>query len=203
MSLSPVQKWQEVSEGNPSAYFGTCISGFPNFFVMMGPNAVTGHLSVIYTTECQINFTLRIIGPVLRALRASRSSLSPIGFTADVVQVTPEAEKRDVDWVQEKAEKLVWATGCTSWAVDPTTNRNTALYPDWPFKYWLRSVFIPWKDFRYSLSKSAIEAGVGSWLHPSLFAVVTLSAVAGVLGYASSFSPLRIFQKVCSVKNLL
>lgn len=129
-------QWDQVSEGAASSYFGTCLSNFPNFFIMMGPNTLSGHLSVIYTSECQINFTLRAIRPILER-------------RADVVEVTAEAEKRDIDEVQEKAKKLVWATGCTSWFIETKSNRNTIMFPDWQFKFWWRSLFVPSGDFEY------------------------------------------------------
>ncbi|KAI0405085.1 putative monooxygenase [Xylaria palmicola] len=165
--------WDKVSEGTPSAYFGTCLSGFPNFFILMGPNTASGHGSVVYITECQIEFTLRVIKPILAALRAQRSSLPVIGRKTDVVRVTPDAEQADLDTTQEKLKKLVWASGCTSWAIDPLTGRNTTMYPDFQYKYWLRSLFVPWRDFEFSTSKPAAEAlalkspGIGSWLTAS------------------------------------
>ncbi|KAH6999111.1 hypothetical protein BKA56DRAFT_627184 [Ilyonectria sp. MPI-CAGE-AT-0026] len=151
--------WDEVSEGASSAYFGTCVSGFPNFFVMMGPNTLSGHLSVIYTTECQINFTMRVISPVMKALRNSRSILPTIRSAPDIIGVKADAEQRDIATVQEKAKELVWATGCTSWFIETTTGRNTIMYPDWQYRFWLRSVFIDWNDFAYRKSKHAVVAG--------------------------------------------
>ncbi|PTB63615.1 FAD/NAD(P)-binding domain-containing protein [Trichoderma citrinoviride] len=139
--------WNQLSEGVPSAYLGTCLSGFPNFFIMMGPNTLSGHLSVIYTTECQINFTLRIIRPILNAMGTGTSALATGRPTCDIVSVEPSAEKRDIETVQQKAGKLVWASGCTSWFIDENTKRNTIMFPDWQYKFWLRSVFISWDDF--------------------------------------------------------
>lgn len=113
---------------------GTCISGFPNFFMMMGPNTVTGHLSVIYTVECQINFTMRIIKPILKSMQSPQAVLrtrSPV----DKVVVSATSQRRDNDWIQEKAKELVWATGCTSWFIDPQTGRITQMYPDWQYKF--------------------------------------------------------------------
>ncbi|KAJ4177691.1 hypothetical protein NW755_013691 [Fusarium falciforme] len=134
--LTVNEHWDQVSEGAASSYFGTCLSNFPNFFIMMGPNTLSGHLSVIYTSECQINFTLRAIRPILKN-------------QADIVEVTADAETRDIDEVQEKAKKLVWATGCTSWFIETKSNRNTIMFPDWQFKFWWRSLFVPSGDFEY------------------------------------------------------
>lgn len=145
-------QWNNFSSGSPQAYYGTCISEFPNFFVMMGPNTATGHLSVIYTTECQINFTMRVLRPILGS--SCLSTLNPFSRNSpDTVAVTPAAEQRDNTWIQNLCKTLVWASGCSSWYVDTSTGRNTMLYPDWQWKYWLRSIFIPFKsDFVFASS---------------------------------------------------
>ncbi|GAP89411.1 putative flavin monooxygenase FMO [Rosellinia necatrix] len=176
--------WDEFSDGSASAYFGTCLSGFPNFFIMMGPNTASGHGSVIYTTECQIGFALRVIKPILNALSAQRSMLPVIGKKADIVKVTPDAEQVDIDTVQDRLKGLVWSTGCTSWALDPRTGRNITMYPDFQYKYWLRSIFVAWRDFEFSTSKPAAAVlaskslGVGS-----LFTISTGIAVVAYLAH--------------------
>ncbi|KAL3607509.1 hypothetical protein FPOAC2_02494 [Fusarium poae] len=130
------EHWNRVSDGAASSYFGTCVSGFPNFFIMMGPNTLSGHLSVIYTTECQFDFTLCVIRRVLAG-------------KADIVEVTAEAEQRDINDVQKQAKELVWATGCTSWFIDENSGRNTIMFPDWQFIFWWRSFLINWHDLEY------------------------------------------------------
>lgn len=134
---------------------------------MMGPNTLSGHLSVIYTTECQINYTMRVLKPVLTG-------------KADIVEVTPEAEKKDIDRVQEKAKRLVWATGCTSWFIDEKTNRNTIMFPDWQFKFWLRSVFVAWNDleYRHVSTNEPVKTSRVSF---------SLLAVAGLVGLGSFY----------------
>lgn len=144
-------KWDTVSSGAPQAYYGTMISHFPNFFTLMGANTTTGHLSVIYSVECQINFILRLLHPILTSLHPKPSfpGWSRSIPTKDLVAVKPEAEERDNIWLQSAARNLVWATGCTSWYVDEKTGRNTMMYPDWQWRFWLRSIFIPMGDFVY------------------------------------------------------
>jgi hypothetical protein len=117
----------------------------------MGPNTLSGHLSVIYTTECQFNFALRIIHPIITG-------------KTNIVEVTPEAEARDISNVQEKAKRLVWATGCSSWFIDETTGRNTIMFPDWQFKFWWRSVFVNWKDLEYrSVDTKGYKVPTSGW----------------------------------------
>ncbi|KAI1825698.1 putative monooxygenase [Xylaria intraflava] len=175
------EHWDKFSQGSPSAYFGTCLSSFPNYFILMGPNTASGHGSVVYTSECQINFTLRAIKPVLNALRAQRSRLPVLGQKADIVKVKPDAEQADVDMVQEKAKALVWATGCISWALDPKSNfrRNTTMYPDFQFKYWLRSTAVPWNDFELSRSEQFPKSSaLGSFGIRGSLALTTCVAAA-------------------------
>lgn len=175
-------QWDKISEGTPSAYYGTCLAGFPNFFMMMGPNTVTGHLSVIYTVECQINFTMRVIKPIIQSMQPSKPFL-PFRSSLDKVVVSAQAQRQDNTWIQEKAKELVWATGCTSWFIEPKTGRNTQMYPDWQYKFWARSIFIPWQDFRYGKSRALQEEETRnpqSWistLGKSLVAVTACYAV--------------------------
>ncbi|KAI1078822.1 hypothetical protein F5B20DRAFT_546324 [Whalleya microplaca] len=141
--LSVNDHWQKVSDGIPSAYLGTCLEGFPNFFVMMGPNTLSGHLSVIFTTECQVNAVIQLIRPIIKTLHGKATR------AAQVISVKPEAERRDLLLTQTKARRLVWATGCSSWFLDPVTGRNSIMFPDYQFKFWLRSSWISWDDFIY------------------------------------------------------
>ena len=118
----------------------------------MGPNTVTGHLSVIYTVECQINFTLRLLAPIIRSLPSySARSFVPSFLVSPTptVEVRLDAARRDSQWTQCEAKKLVWASGCVNWAVDAKTGMNNMMYPDWQYWYWFRSVFIKKEDFIY------------------------------------------------------
>ncbi|KAF3765165.1 FAD/NAD(P)-binding domain-containing protein [Cryphonectria parasitica EP155] len=141
------EHWTSVSEGVPSAYFGTCVSNAPNFFMLMGPNSVSGHVSVVYTSECQTNFILRMIRPIMSRLEEQHRQQQASCRKTDVVAVKPEAERRDLEETQTRAKELVWASGCTSWGVDEVTGRNFAMYPDWQFVFWFRSFWIRWRDF--------------------------------------------------------
>jgi hypothetical protein len=151
--------------------------------MLMGPNTLSGHLSVIYTTECQINFTIRIIRPILNAIKTELPWLAVSRPDRDIVTVKPSAEKHDIEIVQQKAKKLVWATGCTSWFIDENTKRNTIMFPDWQYKFWLRSIFVSWDDFAYrtsgTLRKGAKKAPIGKMT--SIFAA--FGVIIGVGAY--------------------
>jgi hypothetical protein len=174
-------QWDEKTQGVAQAYFGTVIPHFPNFFVLMGPNTVTGHLSVIYTVECQINFTLRVLSPILKSLPSyrSRSLLPTLSTPPATVEVLPSAAASDFEWTQREARKLVWASGCTNWAIDPKTGLNNMMYPDWQFMFWLRSIFWRKQDFVFKDEKAReVQPGrARKWLLRAL----TAGAFVGVL----------------------
>lgn len=155
--------------GGAEAYKGTVVSGFPNFFILYGPNAATGQHSVIFHSECQINYSCRLIRPVLTGSNA-----------ADFIMVKPEAQARDLQWVQSKLKSLVFNSGCQSWWMDPNTKKNTFIYPDPMYKYWLRTIFPTWSDFfikkngvsqpqssRMVYLASLVSIGVAAWMWSS------------------------------------
>ena len=104
------------------AYCGTTIPGFPNFFMMAGPNTGIGHTSLVVMIEAQV---AHIVG-ALRALRDRG---------ADVVDVRPDVLERWSTEVQAKAAPTVWNSGgCSSWYLDDA-GRNTTLWPDYTFRF--------------------------------------------------------------------
>ncbi|KAJ4185769.1 hypothetical protein NW767_003163 [Fusarium falciforme] len=124
------------ASGGAEAYKGTVVTGFPNFFILYGPNAATGQHSVIFHSECQINYTCRLLRHVLTGRHPAAS-----------IMVKPEAQRRDLAWVHKKLKNLVFNSGCQSWWMDPKTKKNTFIYPDPMFLYWLRTIFPRWSDF--------------------------------------------------------
>ena len=72
---------EEVWEGSPRAHLGATVPGFPNFFILLGPNTGLGHSSMVYMIESQIAY-------VMDALRTMRTQ------GAATVEVRPEVEAR-------------------------------------------------------------------------------------------------------------
>lgn len=150
--LTDLLQWRKHNKGLPQAYYGTCVAGFPNFFIMMGPNTVNGHLSVIFSSECQINFALRMLDPILRTSQPSSwfSILNDKKAVVSAVEVTQDAETQENEWIQDRAKGLVWSSGCTNWYVEPTSGKNLMVYPDWQWRFWLRSFLIDQSNFIYT-----------------------------------------------------
>jgi cation diffusion facilitator CzcD-associated flavoprotein CzcO len=89
--------------GGPQAYQGTAMDGFPNFFMIFGPNTATGHSSVIFASECMTDYTMRLIDPVLKG-------------DVQTVDVKKEAEVAWTTDIQAKLKKTVFMSGgCVSW----------------------------------------------------------------------------------------
>jgi cation diffusion facilitator CzcD-associated flavoprotein CzcO len=98
-----------------TAHLGTTVAGYPNLFIMMGPNTGLGHSSVLLMIESQITHTIN----ALRHLRAHRH---------DVVEPRPEAQAAFVADVDARLATTVWASGCQSWYLD-AHGRNSTLWP--------------------------------------------------------------------------
>jgi cation diffusion facilitator CzcD-associated flavoprotein CzcO len=115
----------DVWEGSPRAHLGSMVAGFPNLFLLLGPNTGLGHSSMVYMIESQINH-------VIDALRVMRQR------GAAVAEVTPEAQAAYSEEMQAKLETTVWNTGCQSWYLD-ATGRNPTVWPDWTWRFRMRT----------------------------------------------------------------
>ncbi|KAK7054753.1 hypothetical protein VNI00_003216 [Paramarasmius palmivorus] len=63
------------SKGGPTAYVGSAIPGFPNMFILVGPNVATGHASLIFSQECQIQMAVNIIKAIVDGKIQSAQSI--------------------------------------------------------------------------------------------------------------------------------
>jgi len=112
------QTWSDGAQ----AHRGTTVAGFPNLFILVGPNTGLGHSSMIYMIESQLAYTL----DALRYLRRS-------GSTA--VEVRPQAQAAYNDALQSRMDRTVWnAGGCVSWYLD-TQGRNTTVWPTFTWRF--------------------------------------------------------------------
>jgi cation diffusion facilitator CzcD-associated flavoprotein CzcO len=121
----------DVWSGSPRAHVGTTVSGFPNLFLLLGPNTGLGHSSVVLMEEAQIEHVVRAMAYMRRR---------------GVAAVEPRADAQEawIAGVERRMAGTVWtAGGCRSWYLD-RTGRNSALWPDftWRFERRVRR-FIP------------------------------------------------------------
>ncbi|KVE32627.1 flavin-containing monooxygenase [Burkholderia sp. TSV86] len=105
------------------AYLGATVPGYPNWFILMGPNTGLGHNSMVYMIESQIEYVLG----ALKSMRTER---------VEAIDVRPIVEHDYNDRIQTKLKGAVWSTGgCNSWYLDPKTGRNTTLWPDFTWRF--------------------------------------------------------------------
>ena len=125
------QTLAEAWQGSPKAHLGTTVHGFPNLFLLQGPNTGLGHTSVLYMIEAQIMH-------VVRAAQYMRQH----GLAA--IEPRAEAQAAFVREVDRKMVGTVWtAGGCRSWYLD-RTGRNSTIWPDFTWRFHRRvSHFAP------------------------------------------------------------
>jgi cation diffusion facilitator CzcD-associated flavoprotein CzcO len=106
------EHWAESMQ----AYLGTAVAGFPNLFLMVGPNVGLGHTSMVLMIEAQARYVVDAVSTVRRS-----------GLGA--VEVTPQAQRAFNEWIDERMARTVWLTGgCRSWYLDGE-GRNGTLWP--------------------------------------------------------------------------
>ena len=100
-----------------SAYLGVTVNGFPNFFILLGPNTGLGHNSVVLMIEAQVGYVIKC----LKLMRQRR-------ITA--MEVRAESQKHFAANIRHRMAGTVWQSGgCRSWYQDTQTGENTTLWP--------------------------------------------------------------------------
>lgn len=122
--------------GSPRAHLGSMVAGFPNLFLLLGPNTGLGHSSMVYMIESQLD-------RVMAALRAMRER------GAATVEVLPEVQGAYNRELDAKLSRTVWNTGCASWYLDDT-GRNPTLWPDWTWRFRRRARAFDPADHRFA-----------------------------------------------------
>jgi len=98
-----------------TAYLGSTVPGFPNLFLLIGPNTTLGHNSMVYMIESHLNYVVDAVGFL------DRPGIGTVDVRRDV------AERFDRR-VQAELATATWATGgCTSWYLD-RRGRNTTMW---------------------------------------------------------------------------
>ncbi len=117
----------------PSAYLSISIPGFPNLFMLNGPNGPVGNFSLIEVAELQLGYALQMV----ELLRSGRChEISP----------SEEATRRFEAERREAARHTIWASGCRSWYLD---DRGVPM--SWPWSF---------DRFREEMARPELEAWV-------------------------------------------
>ncbi|MBI5924545.1 MAG: alpha/beta hydrolase fold domain-containing protein [Aquabacterium sp.] len=117
------QELNEAWRQGAQAYLGMTVPGFPNFFMLYGPNTNLGHSSIVYMLESQI-------AHVMRCIKAAHKA------GASTVEVDAQRYDSFNGTVQARLKATVWQ-GCKSWYVD-ANGHNSTNWPGFTFGYrWL------------------------------------------------------------------
>ncbi len=107
----------DVWAARPSAYLSISIPGFPNFFMLNGPNGPVGNFSLIEVAELQFGYVMQLV----EQLRT--------GGCREIV-ASQDAMETFEDERTKAASKTVWVTGCRSWYLD-----DRGIPATWPWSF--------------------------------------------------------------------
>lgn len=144
------EAWRQGAQ----AYLGMTVPGFPNFFMLYGPNTNLGHSSIVYMLESQI-------AHVIRCFQAARKA------GAQTVEVDADRYTRFNVRVQARLRATVWQ-GCKSWYVDQN-GHNSTNWPGFTFSY------------RWLAKRASLGAYSFSSLAPSQTNVARIAEPTGLL----------------------
>ena len=109
--------WAEGAE----AYLGTSVAGFPNFFLIVGPNTGLGHSSMVFMIESQVAYILSAVQ------RMQRKALAR-------VEVRGEVQRKFNQALHARFPRTVWNSGCVSW-YRTKSGKNPTLWPSFSFDF--------------------------------------------------------------------
>ena len=130
------QAWQQGAE----AYKGINVAGFPNFFMLYGPNTNLSHSSILLMLEAQMHYVLQCL-----------NTLEQQG--ASSMDVKPERQAHYVTKLQNKLSSTVWQSGCSSWYLNEQ-GRNVVNWFGFTFSYRRITKRVKVSDYQFQASKA-------------------------------------------------
>jgi cation diffusion facilitator CzcD-associated flavoprotein CzcO len=112
----------EAWADRPVTHLGITVAGFPELYLLLGPNTGLGHTSVLLMSEFAARYVDRAVRRADDGARVTR----------------PAAQEAFMREVGVRSRRTVWMTGCRSWYLD-RQGRNTALWPGSTVGYWWRT----------------------------------------------------------------
>jgi cation diffusion facilitator CzcD-associated flavoprotein CzcO len=122
--------WRDGAE----AYLGISVHGFPNLFMLYGPNTNLGHNSIIYMLESQFHYVLQCLENLKQH---------------PVMEVRNDVQSEFNPRIQKQIRETIWEKGCNSW-YKTESGKNTANWPGFTFDYRRRTRHLDLQDFRCS-----------------------------------------------------
>ncbi|HWB67784.1 MAG TPA: NAD(P)/FAD-dependent oxidoreductase [Mycobacteriales bacterium] len=124
----------DVWSDGPVAYLSVSMPGFPNLFMLNGPNGPVGNFPLIDVAEMQCDYVLQLID-------------SALGRNAPV-SATQEATDRFEAERIEATKRTIWVSGCRSWYLD---HRGIPVAWPWPMARFREVMAAPdLRDYEYA-----------------------------------------------------
>jgi cation diffusion facilitator CzcD-associated flavoprotein CzcO len=117
------------------AYKGITVSGFPNLFMLYGPNTNLAHNSIVFMLESQVRYIMSCLGEL-----QSRPETA--------MDVRPDRLAAFSRQIQGRLANSVWESGCHSWYLDEN-GKNTINWPGFTFTYRRETREVDPDDFRF------------------------------------------------------
>jgi hypothetical protein len=135
---------EDAWKKRPTTYLGMLCTGFPNFFMLYGPNTNLGHNSIIFMVECQVNY-------ILKCLQAMR------GRGQQTIEVRDEAVQEFDKALQGQLREKVWNGYVSNWYKTPAGH----IVNNWcgsTLTYWRKTRKPDLQAFRFRERKSTKAA---------------------------------------------
>ena len=131
------EQWRDGAE----AYLGVAVSGFPNLFLLYGPNTNLGHNSILFMIEAQVRYIVACVDELARSGRAW-------------LDVRPRRSSPSTKKCRTRSPSTVWATSCGSW-YKTASGKVTNNWKGFTLEYWWRMRRPDWSAFRLSPAGSS------------------------------------------------
>jgi len=127
--------WKDGAE----AYYGIAVAGYPNFFMLLGPNTGLGHNSVIFMIEAQVRYVMDCLS-----------------WRAGEVEVREDVQRAFNAALNAKMERTVWKSGCRSWYLNEN-GTNSVIWPGFTVDYWWKTRHARRNDFEVRPARVAAK----------------------------------------------
>jgi cation diffusion facilitator CzcD-associated flavoprotein CzcO len=122
------------------SYYGTTVAGFPNAFILAGPNTGIGHTSLVVMIEAQYNYVMDAIQKIKQQ-------------EIKYIDVKESVQTQFCQTMQDKMVGTAWTSGCNSWYLSDS-GKNFTIWPDYTYNYIRQTKLINLADYNVVKSDS-------------------------------------------------
>lgn len=133
------EAWRDGAE----AHLGITVAGFPNLFLLYGPNTNLGHTSIVFMLESQFAYILQGVKKLAQGAVKS-------------IEVRPEVQDTFNAGIQQRTRASVWDKGCNSW-YKTAAGKNTNNWPGSTLTYRLKTRRLDWNHFTLEPARGSAE----------------------------------------------